>query len=86
MYKITVEDENGGVIVYENVLDYSYIDKDFVQQLAGEILTESPLNKGDTTLTEEEIKEVQTSCRYWEQLPDPNELQGIIQDVINDRY
>lgn len=76
MYKITVQDKNGSFWTIENVLDYNVIDLGLVNTLTDEF---------ETKLTNEEIKELEERLGYWEKLPETNQLQGIIEDIINDR-
>lgn len=77
MYKVIVIDEDGKESVTENVLDYNFIDVDFVQQIAKQDFK--------TSLSEDELKAVQSYCQDCEQLPDQYDMKMIIEEVIKDR-
>lgn len=77
MYKITVENENGETRVIENVLDYNVIDLELVQNIAKDDF--------ETELTKEELKELEGDLGFCEELPDIYRLQGLIEDIINNR-
>ncbi len=78
MYKIIVIDENQKATIIDDVLDYNLIDKDDVQDIATN-------NLESEELTDEEIKYLEDRLGYWEELPDTNQLEGLIQDIIDDR-
>ena len=78
MYKVIVIDEDGKESVTDDVLDYNLIDKDMVQDIATN-------NLESDELTDEEIKCLEDSLGYWEELPDTYQLEGLIQDIIDDR-
>ena len=77
MYKIIVIDENGRESVYENILDYNFIDVDLVQQIAEQDF--------ETSLSEEELKEVQSYCQDSEELPDTYDISEIISEIIKNK-
>ena len=70
---LTVTDDWGNDFVVENVLDYNYIDVDLVQDLA-----ENHWER----LTAEQLKEVARRCKNKERLPDIDDLEWLIQDVM----
>ena len=77
MMKIIVVKDDGSISVTENVLDYNLIDVDLIQKIAADDF--------ETELSQDEIEEVENSLSSWDELPDLYQLQGIIQDVIDDR-
>lgn len=77
MYKVIVIDEDGKESVTENVLDYNFIDVDLVQQIAEQDF--------ETSLSEEELKEMQSYCQDSEKLPDTYDISEIISEIIKDR-
>ena len=77
MMKIIVVKDDGSISVTENVLDYNLIDVDLIQKIAADNF--------ETELSQDEIEEVEDSLSSWDELPDLYQLQGIIQDVIDDR-
>lgn len=77
MMKIIVVKDDGSISVTENVLDYNLIDVDLIQKIAADDF--------ETELSQDEIEEVEDSLSSWDELPDLYQLQGIIQDVIDDR-
>lgn len=77
MYKVIVIDENGRESVYENILDYNFIDVDLVQQIAEQDF--------ETSLSEEELKEVQSYCQDSEELPDTYDISEIISEIIKNK-
>ena len=70
---LTVTDDYGNDFVVENVLDYNYIDVDLVQDLA---------ETHGGRLTAEQLKEVARRCKNKERLPDIDDLEWLIQDVM----
>lgn len=78
MYKVIVIDENQKATIIDDVLDYNLIDKDMVQDIATN-------NLESDELTDEEIKCLEDRLGYWEELPDTYQLEGLIQDIIDDR-
>ena len=77
MYKVIVIDEDGKESFTENVLDYNLIDVDLVQMIAKDDFK--------TELTKDEIEDLEIDLSSWEELPDVYQLQGLIEDIINDR-
>lgn len=77
MYKVIVIDEDGKESITENVLDYNLIDVDLVQMIAKDDF--------ETKLTKDEIEDLEIDLSGWEELPDVYQLQGLIEDIINDR-
>ena len=77
MYKVIVIDEDGHESTFENVLDYNFIDVDFVQSIAG--------SDFETQLSDEELNKVRSYCQDSEQLPDQYDMKMIIEEVIKDR-
>ena len=77
MMKIIVVKDDGSISVTGNVLDYNLIDVDLIQKIAADDF--------ETELSQDEIEEVEDSLSSWDELPDLYQLQGIIQDVIDDR-
>ena len=77
MYKVIVIDEDGRESVTENVIDYNFIDVDLVQQIAEQDF--------ETSLSEDELKEVQSYCQDSEELPDTYGISDIISEIIKDR-
>ena len=77
MMKVIVVKDDGSISVTENVLDYNLIDVDLIQKIAADDF--------ETELSQDEIEEVEDSLSSWDELPDLYQLQGIIQDVIDDR-
>ena len=77
MMKVIVVKDDGSISVTENVLDYNLIDVDLIQKIAADDF--------ETELSQDEIEEVENSLSSWDELPDLYQLQGIIQDVIDDR-
>lgn len=77
MYKVIVIDEDGKESVTENVLDYNFIDVDLVQQIAKQDF--------ETSLSEEELKDVQSYCQDSEELPDTYCISEIVSEIIKDR-
>lgn len=77
MYKVIVIGEDGEERVTENVLDYNLIDVSLVQKIAKDDF--------ETGLTKDEIEDLESDLSDWEELPDVYQLQGLIEDIINDR-
>lgn len=77
MMKIIVVKDDGSISVTENVLDYNLIDVDLIQKIAADDF--------ETELSQDEIEEVEDSLSSWDELPDLYQLQGLIQDIIDDR-
>ena len=73
MYRVIVIDEDGK----ESITDYNFIDVDLVQQIAKQDF--------ETSLSEEELKEVQSYCQDSEELPDTYDISEIISEIIKDR-
>ena len=76
MYRLTVESDDGIVHIWDDVLDYNFIDVDLCQDIA---------NDNETELSEDEIKEVEERCENYEQMPNMEDLRWLIRDIINER-
>lgn len=72
MVTLIIRKENGEENVIENVVDFDYIEKTYVEYIA------------DTELSDEQLKQVEEKCRDMCHYPQDHEIYQIVHEVLGD--